>query len=64
MQPDCLKGRVEFGTVYGDIHLEDLLGLIARVGTVLYPGSRFLSSATWPLMPEKPQNGIILIVKC
>ena len=32
VQPDCLKGRVVFGTVYGDMHLKDLLGSIARVG--------------------------------
>ena len=32
VQPDCLKGRVDCGTVYGDMHLKDLLGLIVRVG--------------------------------
>ena len=32
MQPDCLKGQVVCGTVYGDMHLKDLLGSIARVG--------------------------------
>ena len=32
VQPDCLKGRVVFGTVYGDMHLKDLLGSIIRVG--------------------------------
>ena len=30
--PDCLKGRAVFGTVYGDMHLKDLLGSIVRVG--------------------------------
>ena len=25
MQPDCLNGRVVCGTVYGDMHLKDLL---------------------------------------
>ena len=28
----CLKCRVVFGTVYGDMHLKDNLGSIARVG--------------------------------
>ena len=32
MQPDCLKGRVVDGTVYGDIHLKDLLGSFVNVG--------------------------------
>ena len=32
MQPDFLKGRVVCGTVYGDMHLKDLLGSIVRVG--------------------------------
>ena len=32
VQPDCLKGRVVFGTVYGAMHLKDFLGSIARVG--------------------------------
>ena len=30
--PDCLKGCVVCGTVYGDMHLKDLLGSIVRVG--------------------------------
>ena len=29
---DCIKGRVVCGTVYGKMHLKDLLGSIARVG--------------------------------
>ena len=32
VQPDCLKGRLVCGTVYGDMHLKDLLGSITRVG--------------------------------
>ena len=32
VKPDCLKGRVVCGTVYGDMHLKDLLGSIVRVG--------------------------------
>ena len=32
VQPDCLKGRVVCGTVYGDMHLKDLLGSFVRVG--------------------------------
>ena len=32
VQPDCLKGRVVCGTVYGDMHLKNLLGSFVRVG--------------------------------
>ena len=32
MQPDCLNDRIVYGTVYGDMHLKDLLGSIVRVG--------------------------------
>ena len=32
VQPDCLKGRAVCGTVYGDLHLKDLLGSFVRVG--------------------------------
>ena len=32
MQPNCLKGRVVCGTVYGDTHLNYLLGSFTRVG--------------------------------
>ena len=32
VQPNCLKGRVVCGTVYGDMHLKDHLGSIIRVG--------------------------------
>ena len=32
VQPDCLKGQVVCGTVYGDMHFKDLLGSIVRVG--------------------------------
>ena len=32
VQPNCLKDRVVCGTVYGDMHLKDLLGSIVRVG--------------------------------
>ena len=32
VQPDCLKGQVVCGTVYGDMHLRDLRGSIVRVG--------------------------------
>ena len=31
VQPDCLKGRIVCGTVYGDRHLKDLMGSIVRV---------------------------------
>ena len=30
--PNCLEGRVVCGTVYGDMHLKDLLGSFVRVG--------------------------------
>ena len=32
VQPDCLKGRVVCGTVYGEMHLKDLLGSFVRLG--------------------------------
>ena len=32
IQPNCLKGRVVCGTVYGEMHLKDLLGSFIRVG--------------------------------
>ena len=32
VQPDCLRSWVVCGTVYGDMHLKDLLGSIVRVG--------------------------------
>ena len=32
VQPDCLKGRVVYGTVCGDMHFKDLMGSIVRVG--------------------------------
>ena len=32
VQPDCLKGQVVCGTVYGDMHLKDLLESFVRVG--------------------------------
>ena len=32
VQPDCLKGRVVCGTVYGEMHLKNLLGSFVRVG--------------------------------
>ena len=32
VQPDCLKGQVVCGTVYGDMHLKDLMGSFVRVG--------------------------------
>ena len=31
VQPNCLKGRLVFGNVYGDKHLKDLLRSIERV---------------------------------
>ena len=61
MQPNCLKGRVVCGTVYGEMHLKDLLGSFIRVGyRNAVPG--FLSSATWPSLPEKHYNGLNQII--
>ena len=54
----CVKGRVVCGTVYGDMHLKDLLGSILK-SRVSYPGPGFLSSATWPSLPKKRYNGLI-----
>ena len=36
VQPDCLNGRVVCATVYGDMHLKDLLGSIARVESRIF----------------------------
>ena len=54
-QPNCPKGRVVCTTVYGDMHLKDLLGSIVRVG---YLRIGILSSATWPSLPKKHYNGL------
>ena len=62
MKPDCLKGRVVCGTVYGDLHLQDLLGSIVRVGYRIPAGC--LSSATWPLQLKKHYNGLINQSNC
>ena len=32
VRPNCLKGRVACGTVYGEMHLKDLLESFVRVG--------------------------------
>ena len=32
VQPNCLKGQVVCGTVYGEMHLKNLLGSLVRVG--------------------------------
>ena len=58
VQPDCLKGRVVCGTVYGDMHLNISPG-INHKSRVLYPSPGFLISATWHLMPKKHYNGLI-----
>ena len=52
------QGQVMCGTVYGDMHLKDLLGSFIR--RVLYPGPEFLSSAIRPLLSKKQyNNGLI-----
>ena len=33
--------------------------VIIRKNRVLYPGSEFLSSGIWPLLPKKHYNGLI-----
>ena len=52
--PNGVKGGVVCGTVYGDMHYK-YLGSIVK-SRVLYPGHRFLSSATWPSLPKKHYN--------
>ena len=52
------KRPVVCGTVYGEMHLKDLLGSFVRVGRLSYPGPGFLSSATWPSLPKKHSNGL------
>ena len=39
------------------MHLKRSPGII-RKSRVLYPGPRFLSSATWPSLPKKHFNGL------
>ena len=56
MQPDCLKGRVVCGTVWG--HALKRSPGINRKRRVSYPGPGFLSSATWPSLPKMPYNGL------
>ena len=50
VQPDCIKGRVVCGTVYGDMTLKRSPE-INRKSRVSYPGPRLLSSATWSSLP-------------
>ena len=57
VQPDCLKGRVVYGTVCGDMHLKDHLGSMIRVGYRI-PVPDFYLSATWTLLPKKHYNGL------
>ena len=62
MQPDCLKGLVVCGTVYGDMHLQCKRSLgINRKSRVLYPGSGFPSSAALSSLLKKHYmyNGLI-----
>ena len=58
MQPDCVEGRVVCGTIYEDMHYRDLLGINCK-SRVVYPGPKFLSSVTWPLMHKKHSNELI-----
>ena len=61
MQPDCLKDRVVCGTVYGEMHLKDLLGSIARVGYRI-PVPDFYLVLHELSMPKKHYNGLIIII--
>ena len=58
MQSDCLKSQGSVWNCLWGHALKRSYG-INRKSTVLYPGSRFLSSATWPLLPKKHYNGLI-----
>ena len=40
VQPNCVKYRVVCGTVYGDMHYKDLIG-------IFHPDPAFLSSLPW-----------------
>ena len=60
MQPDCLKGRIVCGTVYGDMHLKDLLGSIARVGYCI-PVQDNQSISTLTLSDGVFQVGVVAV---
>ena len=49
VQPDCGKGWVACGTLFGDMHYKDLLGSITREEYCI-PIPDFFSRATWPLI--------------
>ena len=60
VQPDCLKGWVVCGTVYGTCTLKDFLGSISRVGYCIpvldfYPVAHGLPSQ------KRQYNGFIII---
>ena len=46
----CLYNMTTKHGLSGDMHLKDLMGSFKS--RVLYPGPRFLSNDTWPLMPK------------
>ena len=56
VQPDCLKGRVVFRTVYGDMHLKDILGSFVRVGYCIPVSDFYLVLHS---LPKKQYNGLI-----
>ena len=58
VRPDSLKGWMVCGSVYGDMHLKRSPEINRKSG-VLYPGPKFLSSATSPFWPKKHYNGLI-----
>ena len=56
-QPECLKGRVVCGTVYGDMHLKDLMGSIIRVGYCIRVPDFYLALHSLSLL-KKHFNGL------
>ena len=58
VQSDCFKGLVVSGTVYGDMHLIDLLGSITRVGYCI-PVLDFYLVLHGHSLSRKKYNGLI-----
>ena len=55
VQPNCLKGRVVCGTVYGEMHLKDLMGSFVRVRyRIPFPDFYLVLSS----LPKKHYNGL------
>ena len=58
VQSDCLKGQVVRGTIYGDMHLKDLLSPIAREWYRITVPISYLCY-TGPPMPKRHSNELI-----